>query len=150
MVLQNNHSYTEYIIKSWMKPKDRIQQNFDYILKGTINYKSMVEEIVDDREELFSNGTLSVFGVTKDQYATWLTALIKRDHTADSQNLLINLHQVKIQVNKVTNIKQSYLIRDSVKHYSSDSIETTTEVTIRTKRTINGSTPGSESLLTRP
>lgn len=89
-------SYGAYIIKSWDENQKIVfNKNFDYILKGTINYKSMVEEIVDDQnaaEELFSNGTLSVFGVTKDHYAKYADRSgLKRSYSGYPQNLLINL-----------------------------------------------------------
>jgi len=68
-------SYGEYILKTWDENQKLVfNKNYDYVLKGTINYKSMVVEIVDNidqRMELFGQGDLSVVGLSKDYYAQY-------------------------------------------------------------------------------
>lgn len=68
-------SYGSYILKSWdANAKLVFNKNFDYVLKGTINYKSRVIQIVDDvdqRMSLYEDGFLSVAGLTKDYYAQY-------------------------------------------------------------------------------
>lgn len=68
-------SYGSYIVKTWDEnQKIVLNKNFDYVLKGTINYKSQVIQIVDNvdqRMQLFTNGQLSVAGLTQDYYAEY-------------------------------------------------------------------------------
>lgn len=68
-------SYGAYILKSWDENAKLVfNKNYDYVLKGTVNYKSQVIEVVDDihqRMQLFEEGKLSVAGLNKDYYAQY-------------------------------------------------------------------------------
>jgi oligopeptide transport system substrate-binding protein len=68
-------SYGSYVLKSWDENQRLVfNKNFDYVLKGTINYKSQIIEIVDNvdqRMQLFANGQLSTAGLTQDYYAQY-------------------------------------------------------------------------------
>ncbi|WP_026391734.1 ABC transporter substrate-binding protein [Haploplasma modicum] len=68
-------SYGAYIIKTWDENQKLVlNKNYDYVLKGTINYKSQVIQVVDDihqRMQLFDQGKLSVAGLNKDYYAKY-------------------------------------------------------------------------------
>ena len=68
-------SYGAYIIKTWDENQKLVfNKNYDYVLKGTINYKSQVIQIVDNvdqRMQLFAAGQLSVAGLSQDYYAEY-------------------------------------------------------------------------------
>lgn len=68
-------SYGSYILKTWDENQKLVfNKNYDYVLKGTISYKSQVVQIVDNvdqRMQLFANGVLSVAGLTQDYYAQY-------------------------------------------------------------------------------
>lgn len=68
-------SYGEYILKTWDENQRLVfVKNYDYVNKGVINYKSIVYEIVETvaaRTQLFENGSLSVLGLTNDNYADY-------------------------------------------------------------------------------
>jgi len=58
-------SYGEYLIKSWDENQSLVfNKNYDYVLKGTVNYKSYNYQIVDDL-------STSVLGLTNDYYAKY-------------------------------------------------------------------------------
>lgn len=71
-------SYGGYIIKSWDENQKLIfNKNYDYVLKGTINYKSISYQYTDGIEtnmQLFKNNLLSAVGLQGDyaaEYAEW-------------------------------------------------------------------------------
>jgi oligopeptide transport system substrate-binding protein len=76
-------SYGAYLIKSWDENQRIVlNKNFDYLLKDTINYKSISYEIIDtieQRYQLFEQGDLSVVGLTQEyaaQYSEWKNSLL--------------------------------------------------------------------------
>lgn len=98
-------SYGAYIMKSWDEnAKIVFNKNYDYVLKGTVNYKSLIDEIVADQnqvEALYKDGDLSVFSLTKDNYDTYSTETgIRRSYSGFPQNLLINLAPSKDKTDK--------------------------------------------------
>jgi oligopeptide transport system substrate-binding protein len=68
-------SYGSYIIKSWDENQKIVfNKNYDYVKRENVNYKSQIVEIVDDvdqRMQLFADGTLSVAGLSQDYYALY-------------------------------------------------------------------------------
>lgn len=68
-------SYGPYIIKSWDENQKVVfNKNYEYVLKNTVNYKSQVIEIVDNvdqRMQLFAEGSLSVAGITQAYFAEY-------------------------------------------------------------------------------
>lgn len=88
-------SYGAYIIKSWDENQRVVMnKNYDYVLKGTINYKSQVIEIVDDvdqRMQLFEDGQLSVAGLTQDYYAQYAeNPNVKKEWDGYPQYIILN------------------------------------------------------------
>ena len=71
-------SYGPYIIKSWDNEQRIVMnKNFNYLNKGTINYKSVVYEVVDNYDQtmaLFAEGKLSVAGLLQAYYAQYAEA----------------------------------------------------------------------------
>lgn len=71
-------SYGPYLMKSWDENQRVVlNKNYEYIKRETINYKSIVYEIIDtidQRYQLFEQGDLSVVGLTQEyaaEYAEW-------------------------------------------------------------------------------
>lgn len=68
-------SYGAYILKTWDENQKLVfNKNYEYVLRGTISYKSQVVQIVDNvdqRMQLFADGKLSVAGLTQDYYAQY-------------------------------------------------------------------------------
>jgi len=71
-------SYGGYIIKSWDEnAKIVFNKNYDYVLKHTINYKSVSYQLtpdIDSNMELFELGQLSAVGLSGEyaaEYAEW-------------------------------------------------------------------------------
>ena len=71
-------SYGGYIIKTWDENAKLVfNKNYDYVLKHTINYKSISYQFtpdVDSNMELFAQGKLSAVGLTGEyasEYAEW-------------------------------------------------------------------------------
>jgi len=94
-------SYGAYIIKSWDEnQKIVMNKNYDYVLKGTINYKSQVIQIVDDvdqRMQLFEQGDLSVAGLSQEYYADYAEdPNVYKSWDGYPQYLIINLAESKI------------------------------------------------------
>jgi oligopeptide transport system substrate-binding protein len=88
-------SYGAFVIKSWdANQKIVFNKNYDYVLKGTINFKSEVIEIVDDENQkflLFDQGKLSVVGLTKDHYDQYAERPgVKKSWNGYPQNLMLN------------------------------------------------------------
>jgi oligopeptide transport system substrate-binding protein len=88
-------SYGAYIIKSWDENQRVVMnKNYDYVLKGTVNYKSQVIEIVDDvdqRMQLFEDGNLSVAGLTQDYYAEYAeNPNVKKEWDGYPQYIILN------------------------------------------------------------
>lgn len=90
-------SYGPYLIKSWDENQRIVlNKNFDYIDKGTVNYKSIVYEITDtieQRYQLFEQGDLSVIALTQEyaaQYAEWENSLLTL--TGFPQYILLNTY----------------------------------------------------------
>jgi oligopeptide transport system substrate-binding protein len=94
-------SYGPYVLKTWDENQKLVfNKNYDYVQKGTINYKCQVVQIVDDidqRMALFAAGDLSVAGLSKDYYAQYA----EEDNVFKSwdgypQYLIINLGPTKV------------------------------------------------------
>jgi oligopeptide transport system substrate-binding protein len=88
-------SYGAYLIKSWDENQRVVfNKNYDYVLRGTINYKSQVIEIVDDvdqRMQLFEDGNLSVAGLTQDYYAEYAeNPNVKKSWDGYPQYIIVN------------------------------------------------------------
>lgn len=88
-------SYGSYVLKSWDENQKLVfNKNYDYVAKGTVNYKSQVVQIVDDidqRMQLFADGKLSVAGLNKDYYTTYAEdSRVKRSWDGYPQYLVIN------------------------------------------------------------
>lgn len=68
-------SYGPYLIKTWDENQRLVlNQNFEYVARETINYKSIVYEIVDNIDQsfqLFEQGLVSVVGLTQDYFAQY-------------------------------------------------------------------------------
>lgn len=89
-------SYGGYVIKTWDENQKLVfNKNYDYVAKGTINYKSRVIEVVDDIHQtmqLFEEGKLSVAGLNKDYYAQYNERPnVYNSWGGSPSNLLINL-----------------------------------------------------------
>jgi oligopeptide transport system substrate-binding protein len=89
-------SYGEYILKTWDADQKLVfNKNFDYVAKGTINYKCIVVEIVEDLEtrmQLFEQGKLSVTGLSKEYYTEYAEAdNVYRSWRGYPQYILINV-----------------------------------------------------------
>ncbi|MDD3067645.1 MAG: ABC transporter substrate-binding protein [Acholeplasmataceae bacterium] len=94
-------SYGAYIIKSWDEnQKIVMNKNYDYVLKGTINYKSQVIQIVDNvdqRMQLFAAGQLSVAGLSQEYYAEYAeNANVYKSWDGYPQYLVINTAASKL------------------------------------------------------
>ena len=99
-------SYGSYVIKSWDENQKIVfNKNYDYVLKGTINFKSQVIQIVDNEDQkfqLFDQGKLSVAGLTKDYYDEYAERPgVKKSWNGYPQNLMINLAEPTTDLNKV-------------------------------------------------
>ncbi|NLB84917.1 MAG: hypothetical protein GX794_02230 [Acholeplasmataceae bacterium] len=99
-------SYGPYVMKSWDENQKIVfNKNYDYILKGTINYKSQEIQVVDNIDQqylLFDRGELSVVGLSKDYYDKYVERPgIKTSYNGYPQNIHINLAEPKTDVNKV-------------------------------------------------
>jgi len=97
-------SYGEYILKTWDENAKLVfNKNFDYVAKGTINYKSQVVEIVDNIDQqmaLFENGKLSATGLNKQYYAEYVEdPNLYRTFSGYPQNIMINLADSKKDTN---------------------------------------------------
>jgi len=95
-------SYGEYVLKSWDENQKLVfNKNYDYVLRGTINYKSMVVQIVDNvdqRMELFEAGDLTVVGLTQDYYAEYAeNPNVYKTWGGYPQYLMINLAKSKVE-----------------------------------------------------
>jgi len=101
-------SYGAYVIKSWDENQKIVfNKNYDYVLKGTINFKSEVIEIVDDENQkfqLFDQGKLSVVGLTKDHYDQYAERPgVKKSWNGFPQNLMLNTAEPRTSgANKIT------------------------------------------------
>ncbi|AIO18368.1 Internalin-A precursor [Candidatus Izimaplasma bacterium HR1] len=94
-------SYGPYILKTWDENQKLVfNKNYDYVLKGTINYKCQVVQIVDDidqRMALFAAGDLSVAGLSKDYYAQYAESPnVYKSWDGYPQYLIVNLGPTKV------------------------------------------------------
>lgn len=94
-------SYGSYVLKTWDENQKLVfNKNYDYILKGTINYKSRVIQIVDNtdqRMQLFEQGDLSVAGLSKEYYAQYAESPnVFKSWDGYPQYLIINLAESKL------------------------------------------------------
>ena len=99
-------SYGPYVMKSWDENQKIVfNKNYDYILKGTINYKSQEIQVVDNIDQqylLFDRGELSVVGLSKDYYDKYVERPgIKKSYNGYPQNIHINLAEPRTETNKV-------------------------------------------------
>ncbi|NLC02670.1 MAG: hypothetical protein GX787_00125, partial [Tissierellia bacterium] len=99
-------SYGPYVMKSWDENQKIVfNKNYNYILKGTINYKSQEIQVVDNIDQqylLFDRGELSVVGLTKDYYDKYVERSgIKRSYNGYPQNIHINLAEPRTETDKV-------------------------------------------------
>jgi oligopeptide transport system substrate-binding protein len=88
-------SYGEYVLKEWAESQRLVfNKNYDNIQKGTITYKSIVVEVVDNIDQsmaLFENGDLSVVGLSKDYYKDYAEAEnVYRSWIGYPQYLIVN------------------------------------------------------------
>lgn len=93
-------SYGAYVIKSWDENQKIVfNKNYDYVLKGTINYKSRVIQVVDNVDQrmvLFKNGELSVAGLSQDYYAGYVESEnMYTSWDGYPQYLIVNLADAK-------------------------------------------------------
>lgn len=94
-------SYGEYLIKTWDENAKLVfNKNYDYILPGTINYKSRVIEIVaniDAKMLLFAAGDLSVASLNADYYEEYAEAEnVYKSWDGYPQYLIINTAPSKV------------------------------------------------------
>lgn len=94
-------SYGPYVLKSWDENQKLVfNKNYDYVQKGTINYKCQVVQIVDNvdqRMQLFAQGDLSVAGLSKDYYAQYAEAdNVFKSWDGYPQYLIVNLGPTKV------------------------------------------------------
>ena len=97
-------SYGPYVLKTWDENQKLVfNKNYDYVQKGTINYKCQVTQIVDSvdqRMALFAAGDLSVAGLSKDYYAQYAEAdNVFKSWDGYPQYLIINLGPTKVTEN---------------------------------------------------
>lgn len=95
-------SYGEYIIKTWDENQKLVlNKNYDYIEKGSINYKCRVVEVVDSDEtrmNLFGNGEISVAAVQQNYYAQYAEyENLFKEWNGYPQYLMMNLAESKIE-----------------------------------------------------
>ncbi len=93
-------SYGSYILKSWDENQKLVfNKNYDYVLKGTINFKCQIIEIVDNEDQkmqLFDRGDLSVAGLTKDHFKYYVERPdVYYSWSSYPQSLFINLAKSK-------------------------------------------------------
>lgn len=66
-------SYGPYVLKTWDEGTKLVfNKNYNYVLKGTINYKSIAYEIVENNDvalQLFRDGRIDVIGLDSNNYA---------------------------------------------------------------------------------
>lgn len=89
-------SYGSYILKSWDENQMLVfNKNYDYVARDTISYKSQVIQVVDTiqtQTQLYKDGTLSVLGLTNDNYSEFSEdANLKRSWNGYPQYIAINL-----------------------------------------------------------
>jgi oligopeptide transport system substrate-binding protein len=94
-------SYGAYIIKTWDENQKVVfNKNYDYIGKGSVNYKCRAIEIVDSvdtRMSLFAAGEVSVAGLTQDYYAEYAEyPNLLRSWDGYPQYMIVNLGNSKI------------------------------------------------------
>ena len=99
-------SYGSYIIKTWDENQKVVfNKSYDYLLKGTINYKSQVIQIVDNvdqRMQLFEEGKLSVAGLTQAYYAEYAEdPNAYKTWDGYPQYLMINTAESKLEVDGI-------------------------------------------------
>jgi len=95
-------SYGAYVIKTWDENQKIVfNKNYEYVNKGTINFKSRVIEIVDSddtRMSLFANGEISVAGLTQDYYAEYAEhPNLYKEWDGYPQYLIVNTANSKIE-----------------------------------------------------
>lgn len=93
-------SYGSYVLKSWDENQKLVfNKNYDYVLKGTVNFKSQIIEVVDNEDQkmqLFDRGDLSVAGLTKDHFKYYVERPdVYYSWSSYPQSLFINLAKSK-------------------------------------------------------